>query len=59
MSVYTTYDFKRDELRDKLNECLRQAKELLMGEDIWGYEDMKEGYAEELYLLVKKARDSV
>jgi hypothetical protein len=59
MGVYTTYDEKRDALKDKLKECLSLAKELVVGEDIWGYEDMKEGYAMDIYVAIKKAIDEI
>jgi hypothetical protein len=58
MGVITTYDEKRDALRDRLNESLRLAKELL-DEDTWGYENMKEDYAVDVYMAVRKARDAV
>jgi 5-methylthioribose kinase len=58
MGVYTTYDEKRDELRDKLTECLRMAKELF-DEDIWGYDEMREDYDIDVYQAIKKARDTV
>ena len=59
MSVRTTYDEKRDELREKLNECLKMVKEDLMDEDVWGYNLMVEDYDIELYCAVKKARDTI
>lgn len=59
MGVHTTYDEMRDRLRDELNDCLRLAKELMVGEDIWGYEDMREDYAVDVYQAIKKARDKV
>lgn len=55
MSVYTDYDEKRDELKENLKDCLKMAKELVVGEDIWGYDDMREGYAIDVYLAIKKA----
>jgi hypothetical protein len=58
MGVYTTYDEKRDELRDQLAECLELARKLLK-EDIWGYDEMREGYAFDVYKAVKDAKDSV
>jgi hypothetical protein len=58
MSVHTTYDEKRDNLRNELNECVKLAKELL-NEDIWGYDEMRADYAIDIYQAVKKARDSV
>lgn len=58
MSVHTDYDSKRDYLRDKLNDCLRLAKELL-DDTVWGYDDMRDDYEIEVYQAVKKARDSV
>ncbi|HFK1435078.1 TPA: hypothetical protein ACGXNJ_005232 [Bacillus cereus] len=59
MGVQTTYDEMRDRLRDELNDCLRLAKELMVGEDIWGYEDMREDYAVDVYQAIKKARNTV
>ncbi|WP_180232329.1 hypothetical protein [Priestia megaterium] len=58
MGVYTTYDEKRDQLRQNLKECLEQARELL-NEDIWGYDEMRNGYALDLYQTIKNARDAV
>lgn len=58
MGVYTTYDEKRDNLREKLDECVRMARELL-DEDMWGYEEMIEDYALDLYQAIKKARKMV
>lgn len=58
MGVITTYDEKREYLRSRLTECLSLAKELL-DEDTWGYKDMKEDYAIDVYQAVKKARDAV
>lgn len=58
MSVHTTYDGMRNALRDQLSDCLGLARELL-DENTWGYEDMRSDYALDVYLVVKKARDSV
>lgn len=59
MGVQTDYDDKRDELRERLNECVMLAKELLAGEDIWGYDQMPDDYAMKVYMAVKNARDKV
>lgn len=59
MSVQTQYDEKRDELRDKLEECVTLAKELVVGEHIPGYHDMRSTYAVEVYTAVQNARDMV
>ena len=59
MSVYTEYDRKRDELKEDLKECLSKAKELVIGEDITGYDDMREGYAMDVYIAIKKAIDTI
>ena len=58
MSVITTYDEKRDELREALKYCVKLAKALL-DEDLWGYDEMREDYALDVYTAVKKARDAV
>ncbi|WP_186786220.1 hypothetical protein [Paenibacillus agilis] len=58
MGVATSYDEKRNELRLALADCLDMAKGLL-DENIWGYEDMREDYALDVYVAVKKARDEV
>lgn len=58
MSIITTYDEKRDELREALKDCVKMARELL-DEDLWGYDQMKEDYAFYVYTAVKKARDLV
>ena len=52
MSAQTNYDDMRDELREELNKCLKLAKELVVGEDIWGYNDMREDYAMNIYLKI-------
>jgi len=54
----TTYDEKRDALRDKLTECLKMAKEMF-DEDIYGYKEMKDDYIINVYSAIKKARDTV
>ena len=59
MSVQTEYDDKRDSLREDLNECLKKAKELVVGEDIWGYAQMPEDYAIKVYLEIKRVRDMI
>ena len=59
MGVHTAYDEKRDELREKLKECVLLAKELVIGEDIWGYDQMRPDYAMGVYMAVKNARDKV
>ena len=59
MSVYTTYDEKRDELKLELLRCLKLSKELVIGEDIRGYDDVREGYAMEVYLAIKEAIDKI
>lgn len=59
MSVQTSYDDMRDELREELNKCLKLAKELVVGEDIWGYNDMREDYAMNVYLKIKETRNMV
>lgn len=35
MSVYTTYDKIRDNLKDQLSDCIKLASEL-QNENIWG-----------------------
>ena len=59
MSVITTYDEKRHELREKLKECLDMAEELVVGKNIWGYEDMCKGYAIDVYKAISDAIDTV
>lgn len=58
MSIHTSYDEIRDDLRNKLTECLEIARNLL-DETIWGYEEMKKDYATDVYVAVKKARDEI
>lgn len=58
MSVITTYDEKRDKLREALKGCVKLAKELL-DEDTWGYDGMRDGYAMDVFTAVKNARDLV
>lgn len=59
MGYQTPYDKKRDELRIKLEECRILAKELAMGHDIPGFEEMVEDYGINLYMTIKEARDRV
>lgn len=56
MSVYTMYDEKRDKLKETLTECLEMARELL-DENIPGYNEMREDYAFDVYVAIKKAKD--
>lgn len=58
MGVYTDYDEKRDELKSRLSECIDLSRELL-DENTWGYTSFSENYALELYIAIKKVRDSV
>lgn len=58
MGYVTYYDEKREVLRDALSDCLKMAKELL-DEDISGYENMRDDYALDVYVAVKKVRDMV
>ena len=58
MGVITTYDEKRNHLREQLEECLRLAKELVVT-DCWGSEDVREDYSIEVFQAVKKAKDAV
>lgn len=58
MSVFTSYDIIRDNLRDKLTECLDIAKNLL-DESVWGYEEMRKDYAIDVYKAIKNVRDEV
>lgn len=61
MSVRTDFDEKRDELSEKIKEAYTLARELYVGDHIWGYEEMSSEYVEETILevigLLKKARD--
>lgn len=59
MSVITTYDEKKQALKDKLNECLDMAEELVIGKDVWGYAEMKRGYAIDVYRAIQEAIDKV
>lgn len=59
MSVHTDYDAKRDQLRESLNECLDKARELVVGYDIWGYDQMSDDYALNVFLAIKTARDMI
>jgi hypothetical protein len=58
MSVQTTYDEMRDRLRNDLDNCLEQSIELLKTK-CWGYDEMRSGYAIELYQKIMEARDAV
>lgn len=50
---------KRNALREKLKECLDMAEELVVGKDIWGYENMQKSYAINVYNAVQNAIDKV
>lgn len=61
MSVTTSYDEIRIELKDKLKECTRLALQL-QDENIWGYEQMKISYSDEMLevlVLITKARKKI
>lgn len=58
MSVQTEYDFLRDELRDKLSECVKLAVKLTTSEED-GYDSMRKDYAIDVYVAVRNARDIV
>ena len=61
MSVYTTYDEIRDNLKSQLNDCVKLASEL-QNENIWGYEDMSEEYKDnilEALILIQKAKRKI
>ena len=57
--VTTPYDEYRDELRQTLKQALSFVCQKLMDPEIWGYEQMSEDYAIELYKAVRKVRDAV
>lgn len=58
MSIQTTYDNMRDELRNKLVECLELSREML-NENIWGYDELSKDYALNIYSAIKKVKDEV
>ena len=58
MGVQTAYEDRRNDLRDELRKCLRMAKEMFDG-SIWGYDDMDEDYIFNVFMLIKKAKDSI
>lgn len=61
MSVYTTYDEIRDELKSNLNECIRLASQL-QDENIWGYKDMRSEYIDdmlEVLIMLQKAKRKI
>jgi len=58
MSVQTTYDDMRYKLKDDLNDCLKQAIELLK-EDTYGYDQLSADYSIRIYNKVKMTRDSI
>ena len=55
MAVITTYDEMREELREDMRKCLEKAKELVVSTEVWGYEDMREDYAIEVFDAIHKA----
>lgn len=57
--MYTDYDKMRDDLRKDLKTCLSKAKELVVGEDVWGYDDMPSDYAMNVYLAIKNALEKI
>lgn len=61
MSVYTTYDKIRDNLKDQLSDCIKLASEL-QNENIWGYGDINEEYKDkmlEVLILLQKAKRKI
>ena len=59
MSVRTDYDDMRYDLKKDLEECLEKAEQLVVGKKIWGYEDMRKGYAIDVYQAILKAIETI
>lgn len=57
--MYTDYDKMRDDLREDLKICLSKAKELVVSEDVWGYDDMPTNYAIRVYLAIENALEKI
>ena len=57
--MYTDYDKMRDDLRKDLKICLSKAKELVVSEDVWGYDEMPDNYAIKVYLAIKNALEKI
>lgn len=58
MNVCTTYDEKRKQLKDSIIQCIELGMEL-QDETIWGYDDMKEDYVDDIMdiiLFLQKAK---
>lgn len=58
MGVTTTYDEMRYKLLSDMDDCLEQARELL-NTNIYGYDEMKEDYALDLYVAIKRVKDMI
>ncbi len=61
MGVVTRYDEIRDDLRDKVNECIKLALKL-QDEDIWGYEDMNDEYVDnvlKILVMLQKVKKKI
>lgn len=58
MSVNTPHSDLREEIRDELSITLERARELL-NENMWGYDETRDGYALEVYTAIKKVRDMI
>ena len=59
MSVPTTYEEKRNELKAKLKECLKISETLVMSKDVFGHAEMRRGYAIDVYQTIQKAIEIV
>ena len=60
MSVETEFQRRRDQVKDQLDDIIREVSILISDKDIWGYEDMSDEYmldmTEALGLLVSARR---
>ena len=59
MSVPTTYEEKRNELKEKLEECLKISENLVMSKDAFGYAERRRGYAIDVYQSIHQTIETI
>lgn len=57
--MITEYDERRNVLREMLKEARQYARQYILDSDICGFDDMKQGYATEVYKTISDAYDAV
>jgi hypothetical protein len=53
--MYTDYDRKLDKLVDDLKECLTTAKELVVDDTTWGYDEYADSGKMKQYVAIQDA----